>query len=177
MDHRYDDYETTRDSRKGLNPLLPANNIVHSSAVLKMTGIWTKTIGYDPYAQEADRQEKEQAAAASREKAKDILAMVTQSNRGNVARGACKKCGMMGHLTFQCRNFEMHKKESSDDDSDSGSSDDSDDDDDKSRRHDEASKKRKRSSEKKRKSKKDKKDKKAKKKKEKKEKKKKQRRD
>ncbi|KAF3964002.1 hypothetical protein CMV_011670 [Castanea mollissima] len=32
------------------------------------------------------------------------LARITGSN-ANEARGACKKCGRVGHLTFQCRNF------------------------------------------------------------------------
>ncbi|ETV64705.1 hypothetical protein, variant, partial [Aphanomyces astaci] len=94
-------------SRKGLNPLLPHNNRMSSSSALKMTGIWTQTIGYDPYAQEGDRQQEEEAAAATRERAKGIMALATLSNQGNEARGACKKCGMMGHLTFQCRNFQV----------------------------------------------------------------------
>lgn len=31
---------------------MPHNNRMHSSAALKMTGIWKNTIGYDPYAAE-----------------------------------------------------------------------------------------------------------------------------
>jgi hypothetical protein len=31
---------------------MPHNNRMHSSAALKMTGIWKDTIGYDPYAAE-----------------------------------------------------------------------------------------------------------------------------
>ncbi|KAF0772574.1 hypothetical protein AaE_002273 [Aphanomyces astaci] len=69
-------------SRKGLNPLLPHNNRMSSSSALKMTGIWTQTIGYDPYAQEGDRQQEEEAAAATRERAKGIMALATLSNQG-----------------------------------------------------------------------------------------------
>lgn len=31
---------------------MPHNNRMHSSAALKMNGIWKNTIGYDPYAAE-----------------------------------------------------------------------------------------------------------------------------
>ncbi|KAK6159885.1 hypothetical protein DH2020_003266 [Rehmannia glutinosa] len=38
------------------------------------------------------------------------LARITGSN-ADEARGACKKCGRVGHLTFQCRNFLSAKDE------------------------------------------------------------------
>lgn len=34
---------------------MPHNNRMHSSAALKMNGIWKNTIGYDPYAAEGVR--------------------------------------------------------------------------------------------------------------------------
>jgi Zinc knuckle len=86
---------------------MPHNNRVSSSSALKMTGIWTNTIGYDPYAAEGSAE----AAAASAledknayEQSQTMLQMAKQSNVGADARGACKKCGVVGHLTFQCRN-------------------------------------------------------------------------
>ncbi|KAF0691716.1 Aste57867_17128 [Aphanomyces stellatus] len=140
-----------RESRRGLNPLLPHNNRVHSSAALQMTGIWTKTIGYDPYAQDGDQREDEEAAAASRERARGIMALATLSNRGNEARGACKKCGMMGHLTFQCRNFALVEDKKSDDDDSSSSSSESEAEDARRKRRREPSPERKSASKKKRK--------------------------
>ncbi|ETV99678.1 hypothetical protein H310_07743 [Aphanomyces invadans] len=129
MGDRKSDGKGRGGSRKGLNPLLPHNNRMSSSSALKMTGIWTQTIGYDPYAQEGEnRQQAEEAEAATRERAKGIMALATLSNQANVSRGACKKCGMMGHLTFQCRNFDVAvpKEDDSSDDSSSSSSDDDD---------------------------------------------------
>ncbi|EEY57128.1 uncharacterized protein PITG_10936 [Phytophthora infestans T30-4] len=35
---------------------MPHNNRMHSSATLKMTGIWKNTIGYDPYAAKGEQQ-------------------------------------------------------------------------------------------------------------------------
>ncbi|CAO2832736.1 unnamed protein product [Amaranthus hypochondriacus] len=91
---------------------MPANNRVHSSAALQTHGIWQSAIGYDPYAPT-----KDDTKAASQTKSEAdpenayanfqgllALARITGSNNDE-ARGACKKCGRVGHLTFQCRNF------------------------------------------------------------------------
>ncbi|OQS00842.1 hypothetical protein ACHHYP_02216 [Achlya hypogyna] len=83
---------------------MPHNNIMSSSDTLKMTGIWKNTIGYDPYA--ADGEDKDQGhSASSIERAKGFMALAKLSNKTNDTRGSCKKCGAMGHLTFQCMNF------------------------------------------------------------------------
>lgn len=97
---------------------MPANNRVHSSAALQTHGIWQSAIGYDPYApnhnasanNETSARETAGAAENDGENAYDsfqgllALARLTGSNNDE-ARGACKKCGRVGHLTFQCRNF------------------------------------------------------------------------
>ncbi|KAF3782247.1 CAX-interacting protein 4 [Nymphaea thermarum] len=97
---------------------MPANNRVHSSAALQTHGIWQSAIGYDPYAPNKDssKQGSEQSdskAAASVPEGENAyasfqgllaLARLTSSN-ADEARGACKKCGRVGHLTYQCRNF------------------------------------------------------------------------
>ncbi|KAF2291763.1 hypothetical protein GH714_035504 [Hevea brasiliensis] len=62
---------------------MPANNRVHSSAALQTHGIWQSAIGF-------------QGLLA--------LARITGSN-ADEARGACKRCGRVGHLAYQCRNF------------------------------------------------------------------------
>ncbi|KAK7828167.1 CAX-interacting protein 4 [Quercus suber] len=95
---------------------MPANNRVHSSAALQTHGIWQSAIGYDPYApnkEDGKNSAKPNASANSEPDAENAyasfqgllaLARITGSN-ANEARGACKKCGRVGHLTFQCRNF------------------------------------------------------------------------
>ncbi|GLT87156.1 hypothetical protein SLE2022_052540 [Rubroshorea leprosula] len=94
---------------------MPANNRVHSSAALQTHGIWQSAIGYDPYAPNKDDSKgssnpKSSSAEPEAENAYAsfqgllALARITGSN-ADEARGACKKCGRVGHLTFQCKNF------------------------------------------------------------------------
>lgn len=101
-------------------PKMPHNNRMSSSAALKTHSIWTNTIGHDPHAPEGegadDRKSKEEQAAG-------LLLLAKMSNLGgSSSRGACGKCGMAGHLTFQCRNVAKIESESSSDD-DSSSDD------------------------------------------------------
>ncbi|OVA16500.1 zinc finger protein [Macleaya cordata] len=101
---------------------MPANNRVHSSAALQTHGIWQSAIGYDPYAPNKDdsKQSSQPKTANSEPDAENAyasfqgllaLARITGSN-ADEARGACKKCGRVGHLTFQCRNFLSLKEDS-----------------------------------------------------------------
>lgn len=94
---------------------MPANNRVHSSAALQTHGIWQSAIGYDPYAPNKDdsktsSQQKPSNAEPEAENAYAsfqgllALARITGSN-ADEARGACKRCGRVGHLAYQCRNF------------------------------------------------------------------------
>uniref|UniRef100_A0A2C9WLQ8 CCHC-type domain-containing protein n=5 Tax=Manihot esculenta TaxID=3983 RepID=A0A2C9WLQ8_MANES len=94
---------------------MPANNRVHSSAALQTHGIWQSAIGYDPYAPNKDdsktsSQQKPSNAEPEAENAYAsfqgllALARITGSN-ADEARGACKRCGRVGHLSYQCRNF------------------------------------------------------------------------
>lgn len=109
---------------------MPANNRVHSSAALQTHGIWQSAIGYDPYAPDQkqppptaaggdrDAQASLSAPSADQQNAYDsfqgllALARLTGSN-ADEARGACRKCGRVGHLPFQCRNFLVLKEEAS----------------------------------------------------------------
>ena len=104
---------------------MPANNRVSSSVALRTTDVWSKTIGYDPYAGAGDGVKKEERA--SYEASQDLLskARAVLGKSADVAnRGACRKCGQIGHLTKDCRNFLMTTKleSSSDSESDSSSS-------------------------------------------------------
>ncbi|KAI3788056.1 hypothetical protein L2E82_00690 [Cichorium intybus] len=95
---------------------MPANNRVHSSAALQTHGIWQSAIGYDPYAPNKEDNKKSAAQPLSSNAEPEgenayasfqgllALARITGSN-ADEARGSCKKCGRVGHLTFQCRNF------------------------------------------------------------------------
>ncbi|XP_009628157.1 CAX-interacting protein 4 [Nicotiana tomentosiformis] len=102
---------------------MPANNRVHSSAALQTHGIWQSAIGYDPYApsKEDDKKSTQKASAADPENAYAsfqgllALARITGSN-ADETRGACKRCGRVGHLTFQCRNFVSVKDDNKDKD-------------------------------------------------------------
>ncbi|KAL3676276.1 hypothetical protein R1sor_026224 [Riccia sorocarpa] len=106
---------------------MPANNRVHNSAALQTHGIWQSAIGYDPYAPDQRHQADERGGAPTKavggvgiteeqQNAYDsfqgllALARLTGSSADEV-RGACKKCGRVGHLTFQCRNFLTAKEE------------------------------------------------------------------
>lgn len=99
---------------------MPANNRVHSSAALQTHGIWQSAIGYDPYAPNKDDKDKSSQKSSLPEPEGEnayasfqgllALARITGSNADEV-RGACKKCGRVGHLTFQCRNFLSAKDE------------------------------------------------------------------
>lgn len=94
---------------------MPANNRVHSSAALQTHGIWQSAIGYDPYAPNKDDSKNPSQPKSSNDEPEGenayasfqgllALARITGSNADEV-RGACKKCGRVGHLTYQCRNF------------------------------------------------------------------------
>ncbi|KAG9454715.1 hypothetical protein H6P81_007619 [Aristolochia fimbriata] len=91
---------------------MPANNRVHSSAALQTHGIWQSAIGYDPYAPNKDDNTSRSNASTEPDAENAYasfqgllaLARITGSN-ADEARGSCKKCGRVGHLTYQCRNF------------------------------------------------------------------------
>lgn len=79
------------------------NNRVDGSRALRTHDIWQNAIGHDPY-----RGRDEDAAPAqssmSAEEAKKLLRMATAGSGANESRGACERCGVVGHLAIQCRN-------------------------------------------------------------------------
>ncbi|GMI76774.1 hypothetical protein HRI_001346700 [Hibiscus trionum] len=93
---------------------MPANNRVHSSAALQTHGIWQSAIGYDPYAPNKDDSERSSNQpdgdnAYASFQGLLALARISGSN-SNETRGACKKCGRVGHFTYQCKNFIILKE-------------------------------------------------------------------
>ena len=100
---------------------MPHNNRMSSSTALKTNDIWSKTIGYDPYANNEEEIDKEKNSV----QAESLLLLARISNLSGVeSRGGCKRCGMLGHLTYQCRNpvqsqeAEKESESSSDEESD-----------------------------------------------------------
>jgi len=124
---------------------MPANagNRISTSDSLKTHDVWQKSVGYDPYAgenEDAGTIIPEVGEINSSAKGLFRLAQLT-GNSSTLAPGACKRCGQVGHLYFNCRNFMMGQKrdaqtalreeeeDPASDDLDSGASDDDDDDD------------------------------------------------
>ncbi|MCL7028453.1 hypothetical protein MKW94_005712 [Papaver nudicaule] len=105
---------------------MPPNNRMHSSAALQTHGIWQSVIGYDPY---APKDEKKQSSSSSQpmstgtatknpyDNYQDLLSRAHTSGVLITDRtpGGCKKCGRVGHLAFQCRNFLNLKEEKQED--------------------------------------------------------------
>mmetsp|Transcript_801 Transcript_801/g.1329 ORF Transcript_801/g.1329 Transcript_801/m.1329 type:complete len:192 (-) Transcript_801:92-667(-) len=118
------------------------SNRLSTSDSLKTHALWQKSVGHDPY-----RGEGEDAPTGIIPEVGEInnsakglfrLAQLTGQS-STLAPGACKKCGQVGHLFFQCRNYLVKNQavdkpveEDVDDDdppSDAFDSDDDDDDD------------------------------------------------
>mmetsp|Transcript_95165 Transcript_95165/g.297599 ORF Transcript_95165/g.297599 Transcript_95165/m.297599 type:complete len:476 (+) Transcript_95165:73-1500(+) len=85
---------------------MPNDNRLSVSDSLKTHDVWQKSVGYDPYAG------LDEGGAAALPEVGEInssakglfrLAQLT-GNSSTLAPGACKKCGQVGHLFFQCRN-------------------------------------------------------------------------
>ena len=89
---------------------MPANNRVHSSAALQTHGIWQSAIRYDPYAPTSKEKSDDPENSYNSFQGLLALARITGSNNDE-ARGSCKKCGRVGHLTYQCRNFLSAKED------------------------------------------------------------------
>eukprot|EP00608_Synchroma_pusillum_P001062 CAMPEP_0198432076 /NCGR_PEP_ID=MMETSP1452-20131203/21574_1 /TAXON_ID=1181717 /ORGANISM="Synchroma pusillum, Strain CCMP3072" /LENGTH=290 /DNA_ID=CAMNT_0044152547 /DNA_START=1 /DNA_END=872 /DNA_ORIENTATION=+ len=106
---------------------MPHNNRVSASAALKTTAIWQNVIGYDPYAGDA---EKKADSGQTEEHSHQLLMLARMQGLGGAeARGACKRCGQVGHLAYTCRN-PVASSSAGGGGADSDSSSDSDDDDD-----------------------------------------------
>jgi hypothetical protein len=81
------------------------NARLSTSGALATHDMWTSVVGHDPYASKSELESDKQGGAEINSEAKGLfqLARITGQTSG-VTPGACKKCGMIGHLFFQCRN-------------------------------------------------------------------------
>ena len=126
---------------------MPASNRIHSSAALQTHGIWANHIG-DSYAPDAaggaagggggggggggDEGADEGNMFAVQQGLMNLARAQAVQNEAS-ERGSCKKCGGVGHFSWQCRNHldaGLTSIDSDDSTSSESSSDDEDDDDD-----------------------------------------------
>merc|ERR1719291_209732 len=130
-----------------------SDNRLSTSGSLATHDVWQKSVGHDPYrGAEDDNAPMLQELGEINSSAKGLfrLAQLT-GNSSTLAPGACKKCGQVGHLYFQCRNNmsirgtqakneQMLEEEDDEDDADSQDfpSSDEDDSDDSSEDSDES---------------------------------------
>jgi len=108
---------------------MPHNNRVSGSIALRTNDMWSKTIGHNPYANQAEESAQGDGTSAinSSIAADHLMLLAKMSNLSGVeSRGGCKKCGALGHMTFQCRNQPITAISKSKDDDTSSSSSDSD---------------------------------------------------
>lgn len=93
---------------------MPANNRLSVSDSLNTHQIWQNSVGHDPYAGAGDtgvgagNALPEVGEINSSAKGLFRLAQLT-GNSSTLAPGSCKRCGQVGHLYFQCRNFLIDK--------------------------------------------------------------------
>jgi len=103
---------------------MPHNNRVSASAALRTNDMWSRTIGHDPYAADSEKVKQQEDNS---DQAASLMLLAKMSNLSGVeSRGGCKKCGMLGHMTFQCRNASGPVVENNDESSSSSSSSDED---------------------------------------------------
>ncbi|EKX49360.1 hypothetical protein GUITHDRAFT_151521 [Guillardia theta CCMP2712] len=106
---------------------MPANNRMHSSAALRTTDMWSNVIGNDfGKANDAGAVAGSSSGQNAYEMSQNLmtLAKLSGAAKGGANRGACKKCGEIGHLAFQCFNMLTGKKEQAGDVSSTSSDDD-----------------------------------------------------
>eukprot|EP00961_Rhodomonas_salina_P087033 1170684-Rhodomonas_salina.1 len=87
---------------------MPANNRMHSSAALRTTDIWSNVIGNDfGKANDASAVSGAGAGENAYEMSQNLMALARLSgaSKGGATRGSCKRCGEIGHLSFQCFNM------------------------------------------------------------------------
>lgn len=78
-----------------------------TSGSLETSAVWQKSIGHDPYKGADEGQGNtlpEVGEINSSAKGLFRLAQLT-GNSSTLAPGSCKRCGQVGHLYFQCRNW------------------------------------------------------------------------
>eukprot|EP00913_Durusdinium_trenchii_P020320 g19090.t1 len=118
-------------------PIAGRENRLSTSGSLETTQVWQKAVGYDPYAGEGEAQAEGLGPGEINSSAKGLfrLAQLTgepepsdelrgstgsvlarratgSGHSSTIAPGACKRCGSVGHLYFQCRNmFTLRKEE------------------------------------------------------------------
>lgn len=88
---------------------------------MKTNDMWAAVIGG------SDSGGRSATNGLTSEQATNVMLLAKASSAANagssdVIRGGCKRCGLLGHLSFQCRNVPQVQKRQSDSDSDSSDS-------------------------------------------------------
>ena len=96
---------------------MSSRNRLEGDAALKTSDMWSAVIGGA-------------ASGITSEQASNVMLLAKASSAANagssgVIRGGCKRCGLLGHLSFQCRNVPQAQKAEASADSDSDSDSDS----------------------------------------------------
>merc|ERR1712203_1132703 len=85
-----------------------SGNRLSTSGSLETHDVWKKSVGHDPYAgaNEGGPGMSIPEVGEINQSAKGLfrLAQLT-GNSSTLAPGACKRCGQVGHLYFNCRNY------------------------------------------------------------------------
>eukprot|EP00922_Rhytidocystis_sp_ex-Travisia-forbesii_P047114 GHVS01070213.1.p1 GENE.GHVS01070213.1~~GHVS01070213.1.p1 ORF type:complete len:205 (+),score=59.32 GHVS01070213.1:413-1027(+) len=91
---------------------MPANNRLSVSDSLRTSEIWQKSVGYDPYAPDSPAAAAgvgggvDEVSGGINDRAKGLFALARLTGSSSaITPGGCKKCGQLGHLSFQCRNL------------------------------------------------------------------------
>jgi len=83
-----------------------AANRLSTSGSLETHDVWQKSIGHDPYAGQNEGEEPHPATGEINSAAKGLFRLAQLTGQSStLAPGACKRCGQVGHLYFNCRNF------------------------------------------------------------------------
>merc|ERR1712129_564140 len=130
--------------------IMPVDNRLSVSDSLKTHDVWQKTVKYDPHGGKDEgglgTVIPEVGEINSSAKGLFRLAQLT-GNSSTLAPGSCKRCGQVGHLFFNCRNYMLLEKQNEvqeeedeeDEEDDLGSSSSDDEDESSSESEDESS--------------------------------------
>eukprot|EP00434_Breviolum_minutum_P005582 symbB.v1.2.004922.t1/scaffold281.1/size241006/3 len=103
---------STLDPGKDAMPIAGRENRLSTSGSLETTEVWKKAVRYDPYAGEGEAPVEAMGGGEINSSARGLfrLAQLT-GHSSTIAPGACKRCGSVGHLFYQCRNMFTLQKE------------------------------------------------------------------
>jgi len=82
---------------------MPNKNRVDTSRSLSTNEVWRDVIKHDPYAAGVTTSGQSTSKEDFSEQSKGLLELARLS-KSTESKAMCKKCGGLGHLTFECKN-------------------------------------------------------------------------